>query len=304
MISVFTNRRAATSWAKRAVQPGRGAFTLIELLVVIAIIAILAAILLPTLSRAKAQGEGIKCMSNQKQLALAFIMYADDNHGLFSLNSGEANQQQDLNGYYQQWCKGIEYWPDKEANDPDNTNSFYLAHSLLGPFCNFQTAIYKCPSDIWNCTEFGASYPRVRSVSMSGFIADGSTDGVSAWDSTGETRSYNKQADFVNPAPANLIVFDDEHPDSINDACLVNRGLSSFPMFDDLPGSLHVGACNFSYADGHSQLHKWLSTKTMRPVTQTTYQDSTTEGDVTDVSWFLYHATAPTGSYRGPWPPQ
>jgi prepilin-type N-terminal cleavage/methylation domain-containing protein len=306
MIPNYDASHSATGCGKKAVRPPHSGFTLIELLVVIAIIAILAAILLPALSRAKAQGEWVKCMSNHKQLSYAWIMYADDSRGALPPNESEGGQGVGLN----QWCDGV--INDASAGQPWDsgnpigaaTNYNFLSQSMLGPYCSHQTAIYKCPSDIYDCTVFGVSLPRVRSVSMNGFIGDTSTDGRSVYDTSGLTRSYNKQSDMTDPTPANLIVFDDEHPDSINDGCLIVRGFESFPMFDDLPGDLHVGACDFSYADGHAQVHKWLNSKTLQPVRRITYSDGATEGDVSDVGWFLLHATAPVGSYRGPWPPQ
>src|SRR5678815_1211507 len=117
----------------------RKGFTLIELLVVIAIIAILAAMLLPALSRAKMKAQGIACLSNLKQLQLAHILYADDHNGVLVPNL-EA-------GADSGWIKG---WMDYTAS-PDNTNTLYLTdpqHAKLAPYSGRTAGIYKCPSDM------------------------------------------------------------------------------------------------------------------------------------------------------------
>ena len=274
-------------------------FTLIELLVVIAIIAIMAALLLPALSRSKQQAEGINCLSNEKQLVFAWIMYADDNQSLFPPNGAEGNQAQER---LKQWCAGVLLWPDSQPDDPDNTNYMYLSQSMIGPYCSHQTAIYRCPSDKYNCVEFGAPYARVRSYSMNCFVGDpGAANGVSV-DFDPHCRAYVKQSDMTLPTPANLVVFDDEHPDSINDGCLREWGTSDTSTFADLPGSYHNGAVNFAYADGHVALHKWLNKLTVQPVRQRTYVYTVTSGDSSDVIWYLQHASGPSPSYQGDWP--
>src|SRR5580658_10386382 len=107
---------------RRSIKEG---FTLIELLVVIAIIAILAALLLPSLNEAKIQAQGVQCLSNNKQLTLAWKLYTDDNGAWFVYNPGNSDSPN--------WCKG---WMEFGANWPDNTNTALMVHdanSLLGP---------------------------------------------------------------------------------------------------------------------------------------------------------------------------
>ncbi len=281
--------------AGRSVQVNRG-FTLIELLVVIAIIAILAAMLLPALAKAKIQAQAVQCMSNAKQLALAWKMYVDDNRGIFPLNANESSQG--TNG----WCDGVLSWA---ANNTDNTNTFKMinpANSLLGAYVINQVAIYKCPADIWNCQESGASLPRCRSISMNAFI--GTLD-QSQW--TGQMSgfiSYNKESDVTKPGPSAVWLFLDEHADSIND------GWFLFSMggrqFFDGPANYHNNACGMSFVDGHAEIHKWLQPQAW-PLVQQVNEFPPNTGETInetpsgrDVAWMLQHTSAVLSSSTGP----
>ena len=189
--------------SKRRLQRRRG-FTLIELLVVIAIIAILAAMLLPALTKAKIKAQAVYCMSNQKQLTLAWIMYADDNQDRVPPNiSGSSS----AGG----WVDG---WLDFNVGNTDNTNTLFLTHARIGPYTK-SIGIYKCPADIYPCVVRGLTLPRVRSVSMNSFI--GVPDADYGTRQTPPCYTYKKFSDIRRPPPSNLWVFVDEHPDSIND---------------------------------------------------------------------------------------
>ena len=224
------------------------AFTLIELLVVIAIIAILAAMLLPALGRAKSRAQGISCMSNTKQLTLAWLMYANDNNdNIVTADNAGAKT----------WCAGWLTWD----NYADNTNTLLLTderYALLGIYVARQAKVYQCPADNYvSPSQRSMGWTaRVRSVSMDGAMGEG----YKAFDWCDPMKRISN---LIKPQPSLAWVLVDEHPDSINDAMLyVNPKWPSPPAYQwtDVPASYHSGACGFSFADGHSEIKKWKNT--------------------------------------------
>lgn len=238
------------------VNSSRG-FTLIELLVVIAIIAILAAMLLPALAKAKVKAQNIGCMNNLRQVMVSWRLYADDYQGRLPFNTVF---ETDLT---KSWCTG---WLQYNVSAPDNTNYLLFSKALMGPyFRNWQ--IFKCPGD--PTVNPPRQNPRVRSISMNAFVGR-FWDGTS-WSQITERlpwwRQYLKIDDFDHPDQR--WVFLDECP-TLNDGFLVHlmptgsKVIATGPMsMNDCPASYHAGSGALSFADGHAEIHKWKDAPTL-----------------------------------------
>jgi prepilin-type N-terminal cleavage/methylation domain-containing protein/prepilin-type processing-associated H-X9-DG protein len=234
------------------------AFTLIELLVVIAIIAILAGMLLPALGKAKQKGQGVACLSNTKQLTLAWMLYAGDFNDRVANNYGVNETIQAIaSGALDNWVNNVMSW----NADPMNTNITLVANGALGKYTAAAVNVYKCPADNYlSPAQRAAGYPRRnRSLAMNsifGRFSTGADDTIRGlnWGFP-QYRQYLKLAQV--PRSAKTWVVLDEHPDSINDGYFINNPTAT--AWQDIPASYHNGACGFSFADGHSEIKKWRS---------------------------------------------
>ncbi|MEI9960453.1 MAG: prepilin-type N-terminal cleavage/methylation domain-containing protein [Limisphaerales bacterium] len=266
----------------------RRAFTLIELLVVIAIIAILAAMLLPALSKAKQKALGISCMNNTKQLGLAWLMYAGDNNDLTPGVNAASQTTQDPPEF---WGN---YWVDNNMRYglTDTTNEAIIRAGQLWSYVKTLTS-YKCPAD--NSKQFanGGGLPRVRSYSCSQTFADGfwlstMTPSVSYW-------TYKKVGQVHKPS--DTWVFIDENPATINDAAfaviMMPVPTPGIAQEIDQPAAYHGRASGMSFADGHSLVHKWQSAVTVAGNTSGNPTTSSDPGFISDMVWLSSVTTIP-----------
>lgn len=226
-------------------------FTLIELLVVIAIIAILAALLLPALSKAKGKAYQTQCLSNLRQLAITYQFYADDNSSYLAPNGFITTPTPEV----KLWVAGSEH------TLPDYfTNRAYLLDSQYALFAAYlKTAeVYKCPSDRSEPTRLGVSYPKLRSYALNCFF-NWQTPENSTF-SDGRV-TFRKQTDFARYDASQYFTFIDGAPLNV---CEPAFALFGGTYFYHRPSAEHNNSGTLAFADGHVRAQKWLDPETIK----------------------------------------
>ena len=264
-------------------KPGRG-FTLLELVVVLATLGLLAVLLAPALASQGHGGEAVQCLSNTRQLALAWRMYADDHGDTLPGNNWPFQGSPAATATFRAWAAGNMDFPTTTgwaSDGTDSTNTALLLninYTQLAAYIRV-TNTYKCPSDSSTVQYVpgGPQLARVRSYSMNAAVGTPWQSGVvlpTGW--LGGTnygtptsfQTYPRMSSIIKPSPASLWLIMDEHPDSINDTSLwVDcTDTNAFAAMLDVPASYHNGGASVAFADGHVEPHHWVDGRTKVPV--------------------------------------
>jgi prepilin-type processing-associated H-X9-DG protein len=284
-------KRKPSSSRSQIPRPECSGLTLPELLVVLATLGFLSLLVLPAL--ASPQSKAAECLNNMRQLAKAWIMYAGDNNERLATNGDPRSSEGE--GYAdgeRSFVTGVLDW----TTGSYNTNTSFLTndkYSLLGGYCNRNPRIFACPSANFVSPPqraLGWGH-RARSVAMNAAVGDGSKYeqpfpfGWTQW------CVVTNLTGFQTPSPANVWVFIDEHPDSIDDQMMYvdPSATNTTGMLLELPANTHSGGCGVTFADGSAAIHKWQTLAFSQvPVTYTPLYDVPMQGNI-DLPWLSLH---------------
>jgi|ERR1051325_9491520 prepilin-type N-terminal cleavage/methylation domain-containing protein/prepilin-type processing-associated H-X9-DG protein len=260
------------------------AFTLVELLVVIAIIAILAALLLPALAKAKMQAKRAQCINNQKQLASTWLLYTADSSDWIPANGCSDPPNTNV----QFWIQGAFYQPAA------NTNDALMLDPNYAQFGNYlkNTRVYVCPTDRDTVTVGGVKYPKIRSYAMNLYLGwSGQWDTrLQPYDARGPLyKVFRKQSQIAADMPSGTFLFLDVQPDSI---CWPYFGVQmTTDYFFNFPGSSHNRRAVISFTDGHVDTHKWTDPRTLAARSTDYHQHSDASPGNLDLAWLRERTT-------------
>jgi type II secretory pathway pseudopilin PulG len=238
-----------------------GAFTLVEMLAIVMMACLLTCMMLPALARTRPQNYVLTCRNHHRQLIDAWRMYADDQSDLLLYNMGVTGTKSEVSqATFRNWANDVLDW----TTAADNTNRTLLEKGVVTPYLGTNSNAYKCPADVYlSSVQNTAGWTeRVRSISMNAFVGPYQYNQGDRNQFFSQYRQWLKSAQFAKPAEA--WVFIDEQPDSINDGLFLNN--PSATAWQDLPGSHHNGCANLSFADSHTETHKWLSNTSRYPI--------------------------------------
>lgn len=255
----------------------------------------------------------ISCMSNYKQLGLAWIMYAGDNNEKLVSNS-DRNSGSATQNWICPFGKVLDWNPN-----PDDFDIQYLTidkvlmgkptTALMGPYVAKSVKIFVCPADKYvapgqaaTAAQFGMS-SRIRSCSMDGAMGDGSkwfspsTPGGGNWS---DFYNVRKSTDMHTPGPSDCWVLTDEHPDSNDDATFFvepKDANGTATVFTEVPGAFHGNGAGMVFGDGHSEVHVWKGSIVQTPVRYTTswwlgVQINGDAANLKDWTWLAQHTPA------------
>jgi prepilin-type processing-associated H-X9-DG protein len=288
---------------QHAFQPvSRSAFSLLELIVVLGVLFLLAAILLPALSIAWQKTQSERCLNNLHQLTTAWLMYASVNNEQCANNFDEGGVIQELTAKtYRTWCLQLE---DFSAS-ASNTNTALLRVGQISPYVGVDLTHFKCPADTYlTAVQVKAGFQyRLRSYSMSGYFGLYTTNQGSAGPAlqgrnvfTPNYRQFLKVSD--TPEPSSFFLFLEENPYSINDGyydfgTIPTKWIATTAgAFQDIPASYHNAGTSFSFADGHTEIHRWQD-NVIPPPGQIISGSVADKPPYNDIHWMWEHSSVP-----------